>query len=119
MDLVRTLLMALAADQNLNATKWIRYEPKDLGVPDKSDEEVGYHIGLLTDAGFIKGGPVGFELIPPVLQLTWDGHEFLDNIRDQDIWAKTKRRLMGLPSVGLRIVAQIAEAEIRQKLGLP
>jgi len=43
----------------------------------------------------------------------------LDDIRDPDIWQKTKERAKGLISVGLTLIWEIAKAEIKTKLGLP
>jgi hypothetical protein len=57
--------------------------------------------------------------MPEVSMLTWQGHEFLDDIKDHGIWAKTKERIHGLPGIALSIVGEIAKAEIRTKLGLP
>ncbi len=91
MDLVRELLIKLESDQKLNGTRWIQYTPKELGVSDRSAEEVGYHLGLLVEEGFVRG-VVGTEIIPPISKLTWQGHEFLEDIRDPDIWSKTKER---------------------------
>lgn len=54
-----------------------------------------------------------------VTALTWKGHEFLDDIRDPDIWQKTKERAGSLASVGIAFVWEIAKAEIKTKLGLP
>lgn len=56
--------------------------------------EISYHIELLLDAGLISanmhrssdGSAPSFR----VSRLTWDGHEFLDAIRNDTIWQKTK-----------------------------
>jgi hypothetical protein len=51
--------------------------------------------------------------------LTWNGHEFLDSVRDTGIWAKVKERAAKLPSAPLSILAGIAVAEVKKHLGLP
>jgi hypothetical protein len=56
--------------------------------------------------------------MPAVSRLTWEGHEFLDNIKDVGVWEKTKERLQGIPGVALTVVAALAEAEIKKRLGL-
>lgn len=48
------------------------------------------HINMLCDKGFIKGT---YGLDPRraiVLGLTFDGHDFLDNIKSDTVWNKTK-----------------------------
>jgi hypothetical protein len=117
MDLVRDLLLRLEQDPNLDGTKWIHFTPADLEMAERSPKEIGYHLTMLIEEGFVKG-KAGFEAIPIVFKLTWQGHELLDSIRDPDIWSKTKKRIEGLASVSLKVVFAIAEAEIKRKLGL-
>jgi len=57
-----------------------------------------YHAEILLEAELVKGdishvmgGPPSFF----ILRLTWEGHEFLDSIRDLDTWNKTKTTLKG------------------------
>jgi Hypothetical protein (DUF2513) len=56
--------------------------------------------------------------MPQLSRLTWDGHEFLANIKDAGIWGKTKARLKDMPSAAMTVVAAIAQAEIKKHLGL-
>jgi hypothetical protein len=53
-----------------------------------------------------------------VTKLTWEGHEFLDDIKDSSVWESTKARIAGLPGVALAVMAELAKAEIKKKLGL-
>ena len=117
MDLVRQLLLRIEADATLDGTNWVHFEPSDLGLADRSSEEIGYHLTLLIEEGYVKG-QTGLETIPVICKLTWQGHELLDNIRDKGIWEKTKTRIAGLSSISLKIVAAIAEAEIKKHIGL-
>jgi hypothetical protein len=117
MDLIRHLLLFVEKDSLFDGRAMISPEiPSDFGADHYSLDQVAYHVGLLIEAGLLKGavGPVA----PYVSRLTWQGHEFLDDIRDQAIWAKTKERIQGLSSVALSIVGEIAKAEIKKKLGL-
>lgn len=59
-------------------------------------------------------------MIPMVVRgLTWEGHEFVDNIRNKNIWESTKKRVSGLVgSLSLSVVAAVAEAEAKKLLGL-
>jgi hypothetical protein len=117
MDYVRELLLLIEDDIQFDGTKWFTFtEPDELGSG-HSIEELGYHLTLIVEAGFVKG-QLGFGM-PSISSLTWSGHEFLDNIRDGGVWAKTKERLSGLTSVSLALVGEIAKAEIKRKLGLP
>jgi len=55
---------------------------------------------------------------PAISRLTWEGHEFVDNIRDPGVWKNVKERIKGLPSVAVTIVAQLALAEMKKHLHL-
>jgi hypothetical protein len=118
MDLVRDLLLKIETDPKLDGTRWVHFTTSDLGMADRSEDEVGYHLTMLIEAGFIKGKS-GMEAMPVICKLTWQGHEFLDDIRDPGIWDKTKERAKGLTSVGVALIWEIAKAELKQKLGLP
>ncbi|HDR1123176.1 DUF2513 domain-containing protein [Pasteurella multocida] len=61
-----------------------------------SGEQVAYHYTILAEAGLIKiedystmgGGDCA------AVNLTWQGHEFLDKIRSDTAWNKIKEVLM-------------------------
>jgi Hypothetical protein (DUF2513) len=117
MDLVRELLLFVERDPRLNGTAWMSpRNAEEMGITGHSIEEINYHLTMLVEAGFLLGriGPN----YPAISRMTWQGHEFLDDIKDVGIWEKTKARLDGLPSVALTVVAEIAKAEIKKKLGL-
>ena len=50
--------------------------------------------------------------------LSFDGHSFLDNIRDNQVWLKSKKVLSSLKSVSIEIISQVATNVIYKKLGL-
>jgi hypothetical protein len=114
MDLIRDLLILMEDDQRLDGTQWL--EVKQADFPSQPLENVAYHVRLLVEAGFVRGN-IGGDM-PAVSRLTWEGHEFLDNIKDVGVWEKTKERLQGIPGVALTVVAALAEAEIKKRLGL-
>jgi hypothetical protein len=51
-------------------------------------------------------------------RLTWKGPEFLDDIREPEIWISTKARSRGIASIGIGFVWEVAKAEVKAKLGL-
>lgn len=113
MDLIREILLRIEEDPNADGTKWVRLTD----VNGHSSEEVAYHLVLLTEAGFVKGNMAGST--PIISRLTWEGHEFVDDIKDSGVWESTKARVAGLSGVALSVIAEIAKAEIKKKLGLP
>jgi len=63
--------------------------------PESDAASASYHVALLIDAGLIDGqvantmgaGEKDFF----AQRLTWEGHEFLDSIRSDTVWKKTKK----------------------------
>lgn len=116
MDLVREVLIEIETEHGLDGTQFARFV-----LANRDADEVGYTVGLLINAGFVTGGsgrrPHGEA--PLVSGLTWEGHELLDNIRDPSVWEKTKEKAKPLLSVSIAILADLAKAEIKRRLGLP
>jgi len=73
---------------------------------------------LLISAWFVDGAITIGNPMQVVRGLTWEGHEFLDNIKNDDIWGKTKKHFSDFSGVELRIVASFAEEELKKKLHL-
>ena len=114
MELVRDILLTIEQDPMCNGQHL-----STLDIPDRPYEEVFYHVGLMVKSGLVEGNLNINSVMPMVSGLTWNGHELLDNIRDDGIWAKTKERAKALPSVALTILVQIATSEVKKRLGLP
>jgi repressor of nif and glnA expression len=55
-----------------------------------SNDDVRYHIQILVDAGLINQVVIPSNGQTRSNQLTWEGHEFLDSIRDESQWEKIK-----------------------------
>ncbi|CAM2852553.1 TPA: DUF2513 domain-containing protein [Legionella pneumophila] len=86
-DLVRDILLRvedLSSNQNLTLS---HFSDKDLYL-------VSYHVKMLCEAGLINANIVNDLSTQPsqffVSGLTLSGHEFLDAIRVESIWTKTK-----------------------------
>lgn len=81
MDLIRMVM--LEAEKSKDPYELI--DPKFEG---HSETEISYHIALLDDAGLLHGrdrSAIGvFRWSAGAL--TWAGHEFVEAIRDDDIW---------------------------------
>lgn len=99
MDLVRRILFEVEKLPPLTARR--------IEVEGYSMNEVAYHCEMLYRYGLIKryhgdeidqlDGVIDFW----VEDLTWQGHDFLEKIREDTVWNKTKRVMKdkGLPFV--------------------
>lgn len=84
MDLVRGMLLAIEDDV-------LRFgEGTDNGGLDAPDDVAEAHLRLLEQAGLVE---VMFRPQRGAVQvrgLTWEGHDFLDAVRDPEVWKRTK-----------------------------
>ncbi len=85
MELIRAMLLQIEAHEN--PTVRIRIE-----VEGYSAQEIVYHVKLLAEAGLIEAYDASStrELYWIPKHLTWSGHEFLDAVRHEVVWSRTK-----------------------------
>lgn len=87
MDLVRELLLQMEEHEHGRA-------PRTFEVEGHSEDEIGYHILIMAEAGLIVAIPIETmgqnspAAIP--IRLTWAGHDFLDASRDDERWKKAR-----------------------------
>lgn len=118
MDLIREILMRVEDDPLFDGYHYTNFDTSDF--PGHTDEEIGYHVDLLMEAGLVTGGDQTMDASStPISRLTWNGHEFLDNVKDAGIWNQVKARVSTLPSIAFTVLAELAKAEVRKYLGLP
>lgn len=72
-------------------------KPVDFGsIKGFEGETIPYHIQMLIEARLVEGDcskSIGAPLHCWATRLTWHGHEFLDQIRSDTVWQKTKKIL--------------------------
>lgn len=120
-DCIRDLM--LFAEENLNMKNYIRCS--SLELPPYNEDEIVYTAFKLIEAGYLEGNPLKFlngGRDATISSITWQGHEFLDNIRDDGVWKNTKEKLNKFSSVSIGIVSNVASQVltniINQQLGL-
>ena len=86
MELVRKILLETEEAAN-NPIEWIV-----LNIEGYDPALISYHVKIMKEAGLIDAENLTtlahFEWQPK--SLTWEGHEFLDAVRNETVWAKTK-----------------------------
>ena len=114
MDLIRLILLEIEKSDPYQV-----FRPNLCGYQDK---EVSYHLELLISAGLVEGQMhyTGGMTANPVVKLSWVGHDFLDDIRSDSIWKKTKELLKneGLKTVSFEILKAAVEFTLKRQLGL-
>lgn len=87
MDLIRELLL------RIEARTTVKFGQVELPYDDYAEEQIYYHVRLLHEAGYIHAAncSTGTNFCWEPIDLTWQGHEFLDNARNDEIWSKAKK----------------------------
>jgi hypothetical protein len=115
MDLVRDLLLSIESNLQFDGMTWVMPdEPSDLGMTDYSFEEVAYHLVMLIEANLIVGKKT--MQMPMISKLTWQGHDFLDSIRDPIIWRETKEGAKKAGGFSLELLGALAKGLIKKKI---
>jgi uncharacterized protein DUF2513 len=115
MNLAREILFALEREQtSLNRVEKIIVA----GVP---DAEVTYYVALLQHAGFLNAHITYFRSGGPsysVLGMTRAAHEFLDSIRNPEVWRKTKDAATKAGGASVEIMWTIARVIVEERTSI-
>lgn len=117
-DCVRDLLIYLEDSLGYHKRLYVR----DIKLKDYSSNELLYTAEKLKEANFLNcfGGIYSKYNLPlSVDSITYQGHQFLDTIRDDNIWASAKTKIKTVASVTLPILQDLCTCYLRLKLGLP
>ncbi|MBC3803996.1 DUF2513 domain-containing protein [Acetobacterium fimetarium] len=110
MELIREILLTV---EEKYVDTWLHNN--EIQIDGYDMKIIGYHCAILHDAGMIydyEGQYGDGELLQfGVGRLTWEDHEFLDKIKSDTVWNKTKDTInaKGIPFV-LDAVKEIATA---------
>jgi hypothetical protein len=118
MELIRKILIQVES--------WPNVEQRCVELPEYDRHIVVRHVEMLCAAGFIepfdsRRPATGFIVVK---DLSWDGHEFLDSVRNDSVWGKVKEELSAaqLLSAPLELVKytaiEVGKTFIKQHLGI-
>lgn len=88
---------------------------------DYSKENLIYTIQRLDEAGFIDANVIYASnkvYFFNINYITYDGHQFIDSIRDSSVWSYVKKEAAKLKDVPLNVLAQLALSYIKNELNL-
>ena len=85
-----------------------------------SEDDINYSIIKLKEVGYIDAvisesddGSI-FRFV--VNDITWDGHQFLNNIRESSVWEKAKEKCSKIGSLAIPILSDAASAILSSAL---
>jgi hypothetical protein len=115
MDLVRQILLALDEHET-------GYAPHDLQFEGFNEEQIGYHIYIMGQAGLLEVENVGhLDASSPsamAMNLTWAGHEFLSNAREESNWLQAKKLMRGAGEGSFQIWQSVLTKVVMNGLSL-
>lgn len=115
-DCVRDFLLYLEETLTLENYLNINCYTNDSLLPNYSIDDIRYTTLKLIEAGYIDAKTRKFldTQIPEIriCSITYQGHLFLDNIRDDKVYSKTKSILSTLKSVSIEVFSETASKVI-------
>lgn len=117
MDLIRAIVLKLESWELTPGPVMVVTDiEKDFPIEGYTAEQIGYHIKLITDEGWIDSpGPSSFSMFT-FRSLTWQGHEFADTVRDNQIWAMTKEGALKAGGFSLDLLIRLAKGFAKTQL---
>ncbi|MFC5506559.1 DUF2513 domain-containing protein [Bosea massiliensis] len=125
MEIIRTLLLKLEQmEMDPGSMRGLSCYRDELKIEGVTGEAIGHHLEMMIDAGLIhvdKGRMInGHEIY--FQRVSWQGHEFIASIRDQEVWKQTKEvaRKGGVEAIAAvwDIAKAIGKAELKRRTGL-
>ena len=115
LDLVRQLLLKIEALPPI--------PPVQYRIGEVEDPVLLKHLEMLIAAGLVDGkisqshGTRGDVIT--ISGLTWEGHEWIETVRSQDLWNETKSALLEHGALTYELTKEVAGKLLRARLGLP
>ncbi|KAF0231288.1 MAG: hypothetical protein FD175_1157 [Beijerinckiaceae bacterium] len=114
MDLIRLLLIEIE-EKALEPYAGLQ----GLEVEGFPSSQINYNLDILIKSGMIEGEVqiyFGGESTHFIQGITWLGHDFLDDIRDPDLWAKTKNGANQIKSWSIETIKEIVKGLIKKQV---
>ncbi|EZQ18942.1 hypothetical protein CF98_00160 [Halopseudomonas bauzanensis] len=115
MDLVRLLLLRLESLSD-EPHSILVLNPAKFDVEGYTADQVDYHLYLLVDSRLVDQGGSGVMSGFAFKQLTWAGHDFLDAVRDDEIWRRTREGVRAAGGFSIELLGDLAKGLIRKKI---
>ena len=116
MDLIRKLLLRIEDMPAPHRAPVLHFiDANTLQQPDEDLEVIAYHLQLLVQAGFLDETKEG-KLFGGITGLTWLGHDFLDSVRNPEIWKRTKEGAAKAGGYTVELLADLAKGFLKTQV---
>lgn len=121
-DCVREILLFIEEKQKPSQSLYIENIITSLKSKGYTEDEIKYALSKLDETPYVNFDLTeynGLVLGGISSALTWEGHQFLDNIRNKTTWENVKSNIKEkVGNASITIIAAVAESYIKNKLGL-
>ena len=118
MDLVRDIL--LYSEELNQGGNVIRMNYAHF--PKYTPDQIYGHTRMLREQGLLRDCTQTISGPPSLVGLTWSGHDFLDAVRDETVWEKTKNAATEGGGFTIDILKQLAvgflKTQIKERTGV-
>ena len=117
MDLIRALLLKIESMEIKPGytTRALQASDPDLQVGSYTEDQIGYHLEYLIDSKLVDGS-CSVDRLFHIYKLTQDGHNFVDSVRDPEIWRKTKDGAQKAGGFTLELLSDLAKGLIKTQI---
>ena len=118
-DLIRELMFRLEAlDKEPTSVATLDPASEELAIPGFGPDQIEYHLRLIYEAGYVETGTRGDgqTLDGKFLfrRLTHRGHDFIDSVRDPEVWKRTKSAATKAGGWTLGLLKDLGTAFVKQ-----
>lgn len=120
-DCVRDILLFIEDNYIPGKILYIDNIIKSPNLKKYTDDEIKYALARLSETNYTNLKLImvnGLVVDGTCGALTWQGHEFLDNIRGSQAWNYAKKTAKTIGSASISILASLAESYIKSKFNL-
>jgi len=115
MDLVREILIQISDSKS-------GFAPDKFDIKGYTWDQIGYHCLIMAEAGLIEAtnstsqSSTSPEAVPT--RLTWHGHEFIENAKNENIWRDAKGAVSKLGDVSFSVWTTVLAEVVKRNLGI-
>lgn len=121
MDLIRDLLLRIesgegkiSVDHDPDNSKFSSKE--ELQAYKNAQKKLMYHLDLLRKSGIVDFALVTMNGDYFVRGISWEGHDFLETVRDPKLWANTKKAGKKIGSFSMETATAIAKGLVKKQI---
>jgi len=115
MDFVRELLLKIEETDKPPSLR----ELLSANANEAEYEKLSEHLSMLIDEAEFVSGPSFHTMTTKNwidLRLTWKGHDFLDSVRDPEIWEKTKKGVEEAKGFTVDLLKDLAKGLVKKQI---